>query len=67
MGAIIDKGCAIIFGSQKCWIVTTNLPSKVIVEGEHDKSNRLYKLASSNQQTTIPQLFITKENMETTF
>jgi len=48
VGAIINKGYAIIFGSQKCCIVTTNLPSKLIAKGECDKSNGLYKLASSN-------------------
>ncbi len=56
----------IIFGSQKCWIVATNLPFKVITKGKCDKSNGVCKLTSSNQQTTIPQLFIIKENVETT-
>jgi hypothetical protein len=48
MGAIINKGCVVIFGSQKCWIVIS-LPSKLIIEGERDKFNGLYKLALSNQ------------------
>ncbi len=48
MGAIINKRCVVIFGSQKCWIVMS-LPSKLIVEGEGDKFNGLYKLALSNQ------------------
>ncbi len=48
VGAIISKGCVVIFGSQKCWIITTSFPSKLIIEGERDKSNGLYKLASSN-------------------
>jgi hypothetical protein len=48
MGTIINKGCVVIFGSQKCWIVTT-LPSKLIAKGERDKFNGLYRLASSNQ------------------
>jgi hypothetical protein len=48
MGAIINKGCVVIFGSQKCWIIMS-LPTKFIIEGKHDKFNGLYKLGSSNQ------------------
>jgi len=47
MGAIINKRCVVIFGSQKCWIVMS-LPSKLIIERECEKFNGLYKLTSSN-------------------
>jgi hypothetical protein len=64
MEAITDKGCVVIFGSQKCWIVTMTLPSKVIIKGECDKFNGLYKLASSNQQiTSVLERLITKHYM----
>lgn len=50
MGTIVDKGCLIIFGANKCWVLNVKQPSKVLAMGTINTSNGLYHMQMELQQ-----------------
>jgi hypothetical protein len=50
MGTIGDKGCLIIFGANKCWVLNVKQPSKVLAMGTRNTSNGLYHMQMELQQ-----------------
>jgi hypothetical protein len=52
MGTIADKGCLVIFGANKCWVLSAKQPSKVLAMGTRNTSNGLYQMQMELQQLT---------------
>ncbi len=48
VGTLANKRCVVVFGSKKCWVITTNEPKKVIVKKVKDEFNGSYKLEVVN-------------------
>jgi hypothetical protein len=50
MGTIVDKGCLIIFGANKCWVLNVKQPPKALAMGTRNTSNGLYHMQMELQQ-----------------
>ncbi len=69
VGSIINKGCYVLFGAKKCWVLNAQDLAKVLAEGYiWEQANGLYKLSicqqqiHSNQQQ-VPLLMMFEERL----
>lgn len=52
----IDRGCAMIFTSSGCWIMTNSKPTTIVSEGVRNSATWLYRLSVLSKPTAPPQL-----------